>query len=1399
MFNFVSVPQELVELHIKLLRKARKTVFLEKWEKALIKFCHTYSSQDGWEIERFGYKKSRLEVKLRVLKMLLEGQFDLNSKFKASINSIESDQLRTKPIGKDNLGRIYWLQFDTVSNIRVYREDVDEESWTLVAQDRESMVNLLKELSGDDCSLDLNTLSNASINTDVDKEQLLDTGQKEEPSTINNNSCLVKMEVDNLISENCDLSNSCIVPNGETPSDADADSKNHEILIPATDSDDILVKNRNEEIQTERNEIVTIRNNHTEIEKNEVKNGNIIDSGKLVDTDIGDNEIEEPVMYIVGEGCGEDCLTGNTEREEESDEKCQQLNSENIINTEPTSGTGLNSSESSSIPVLLSEKLKTTPKLWSIDTICGVSCNSNSKEANESVFSDSEKPDTMDSKLKQKTFSSFSIDSVLEKKESNILCEKTSISKFTVDSSCDNLPDNVFINAEKNYSANEKHNSALPVSNEKFCKNAVLISSSSSKTENFPSELGSEVLGSSTENCESLSLLTCPIVKSIPILDKFTSEQSPDCNTDTLVRVSKKLEVNRTELNPSLHNPNSVVNKLSADTNMQQEKIEDISKALQKCKNVEAKKGNVQILQNIECVKKDIDFNESKPSVSEKKISDGKKETFSELQKSIVSGEHSEIVFEGDLLNVEIEKVEKKVLKTELNMNSVNNNKIEIEKPVGEDPLIKEENLTKIDTQECSKVAMHSAESNKIRIPEINFKKEKDIQPEPEGSIKKIEKKCEDITEPLETNSEEIEEPSFSSQLQKTEPSEENFKVVTKNETADFSKKEQSIEVQNLIKCENSEKRLQTKFKVEQNCKTGSNTEDAMGSQHLQPKNDSDTLLKTGFVNLKEASGGELIEEKETENNYINVISNLSQNKNLDDEKDFIKISKSQPDSFAGESTNSSIPIATQEKNCETLTCTVSEETKSGINPDELILKGSMGVIYKNKMHDETEVFKINTTHGENFERHQLINSVQVKPQLNEEINLKMQSDIKKSMSEENKEGNDLGFEKTPKKGPDCREEIENPIQGASIEVVAKENSKIILDQELKKNDFSDKTTDQIQEVQNSSLNNIRENVEKSKILLKENLENTIEDIEFIVTTGTEPEVKHFTEDQGLTKKIIFAEQNLEHNKIQINKLYIQKSETAEETTKELEDSENKKEEKASLKIEHSIVIRGAEESKHSFKENNKKVNEEESLKNFKECEIQFKNPLHKSDLETKEKMYDGEVKIEEGPDDKKKLKENSDEKKLNEYEERNNSSNESEIKEIINCGQREENFSIQVSVENTEIEGLKKKQYEGDLSQIVLPENMVAASEEGKTEETKNLKKLRNNLETIEYSEDPETKPSDIENKEKQESEKETDEDKVSVEDSLAATEASSDVVQEKGQQYTHTPLSKGLCISCL
>lgn len=67
--NFILVPPQLRDLHIKLLRKTRKTVLEKNWEMAVSKFCFTYSAQDAWEIERFSYKNIGVLTKLRILRV----------------------------------------------------------------------------------------------------------------------------------------------------------------------------------------------------------------------------------------------------------------------------------------------------------------------------------------------------------------------------------------------------------------------------------------------------------------------------------------------------------------------------------------------------------------------------------------------------------------------------------------------------------------------------------------------------------------------------------------------------------------------------------------------------------------------------------------------------------------------------------------------------------------------------------------------------------------------------------------------------------------------------------------------------------------------------------------------------------------------------------------------------------------------------------------------------------------------------------------------------------------------------------------------------------------------------------------------------------------------------------
>ncbi|XP_016970742.2 uncharacterized protein LOC108038468 [Drosophila rhopaloa] len=162
--NNNEVP-ELKDLHIKLLRKTRKTVHEKNWESALSKFCFGYSVQDAWEVERFGYKNSSLKVKLRIFRELLESQFERNAKFRAHILTLNADTLRSEPIGRDRLGHAYWLTQDADCNLRIYQEHLDEEIWQVVATNREEFVNLIARLRGNEVVLPSKDIGEADEDT----------------------------------------------------------------------------------------------------------------------------------------------------------------------------------------------------------------------------------------------------------------------------------------------------------------------------------------------------------------------------------------------------------------------------------------------------------------------------------------------------------------------------------------------------------------------------------------------------------------------------------------------------------------------------------------------------------------------------------------------------------------------------------------------------------------------------------------------------------------------------------------------------------------------------------------------------------------------------------------------------------------------------------------------------------------------------------------------------------------------------------------------------------------------------------------------------------------------------------------------------------------------------------
>ncbi|KAG7484398.1 hypothetical protein MATL_G00048800 [Megalops atlanticus] len=144
-----TVPEVLVELHVKLLRKIGKFPTTDRWEKYLVKICQEFNSTWAWELEKKGYSEMSLECKAGILKYLCECQFDENARFKTTVNEEDPDKMRLQPIGRDKDGIMYWFQLDQDYNIRMYveeQDDLDGSSWKCIVRTRDDLAEIVQLL-----------------------------------------------------------------------------------------------------------------------------------------------------------------------------------------------------------------------------------------------------------------------------------------------------------------------------------------------------------------------------------------------------------------------------------------------------------------------------------------------------------------------------------------------------------------------------------------------------------------------------------------------------------------------------------------------------------------------------------------------------------------------------------------------------------------------------------------------------------------------------------------------------------------------------------------------------------------------------------------------------------------------------------------------------------------------------------------------------------------------------------------------------------------------------------------------------------------------------------------------------------------------------------------------------
>ena len=116
----VDIHMDLIQLHMDLLKKIKlsknnsKKIYITKrsWENALVLFCNGPGSMVdvGTEIQNSGYSRVSLNIRLDILKHLMESQFEWNEPLRFLVDDLPVEVLRNEPTGRDIHGKTYWTQ-----------------------------------------------------------------------------------------------------------------------------------------------------------------------------------------------------------------------------------------------------------------------------------------------------------------------------------------------------------------------------------------------------------------------------------------------------------------------------------------------------------------------------------------------------------------------------------------------------------------------------------------------------------------------------------------------------------------------------------------------------------------------------------------------------------------------------------------------------------------------------------------------------------------------------------------------------------------------------------------------------------------------------------------------------------------------------------------------------------------------------------------------------------------------------------------------------------------------------------------------------------------------------------------------------------------------------------------
>ncbi|CAF1673757.1 unnamed protein product [Rotaria magnacalcarata] len=142
----------LIDFHFILLKRLSlaRNAQRDKFDSIVTKFAARFDVNDSEHIKTTGYLKADVNIKIRIIKNLLESQFETKQMLKKCLIDKSAYELRSSPLGRDRFGVSYWLFMDKDCFVRLFREDIDvDRTWTNVATNRDELKSFIEILIAD--------------------------------------------------------------------------------------------------------------------------------------------------------------------------------------------------------------------------------------------------------------------------------------------------------------------------------------------------------------------------------------------------------------------------------------------------------------------------------------------------------------------------------------------------------------------------------------------------------------------------------------------------------------------------------------------------------------------------------------------------------------------------------------------------------------------------------------------------------------------------------------------------------------------------------------------------------------------------------------------------------------------------------------------------------------------------------------------------------------------------------------------------------------------------------------------------------------------------------------------------------------------------------------------------